>query len=541
MPNIEEILGFACDFYRAPLRYNADLQKAKLGDAVFKDLLEMIRAREKNTRFREYAEKIGVSPDDLHGACIFLIKRLLFKETNNHYQVLGLTHNATAEGIRRHYRLLITLFHPDRVKIDEAWIRIYVTRLNEAYSTLKNPGKRDLYDRGIANAKDKPVAMDGVPGQRKGKWVQKGLDPSVLGSGSLLDRLYRFNLWQQHPKWVVTSVLTAILAVVLIGLWPESKVDQFRRNESAQYASSPDIDSQDSKENGRMKSESAKPDFHLYRPYSSILSPAIDIANPENGKGESASPLMMDDINLSQFDLTNIAMSGTGGTQVVFPSLPGLPAPASRIQMPVVADLSGLPKNGSTRDDKPENKDKLSFQSMANDHGTSRATPEDEMSPRPRSYPHPNPLPVGEGAVVLRDFHGKVAVAAPQDRAMKGVPAHERVLARFILAYEEGDMDHLLSLFAADVVTNEGIGIDWVKREYGLQFEETKRRTMRISNVKLLSSADVWIDMKMRFEIDRWNRDDESLEHVAGEAIMSLHKSGNRYLIKEHKRYVEKP
>jgi len=41
----------------------------------------------------------------------------------------------------------------------------------------------------------------------------------------------------------------------------------------------------------------------------------------------------------------------------------------------------------------------------ANDHGTRRATPEDVISPRPSSFPHPIPLPEGAGEHALREFH----------------------------------------------------------------------------------------------------------------------------------------
>ncbi len=41
------------------------------------------------------------------------------------------------------------------------------------------------------------------------------------------------------------------------------------------------------------------------------------------------------------------------------------------------------------------------------DHGARRATPDDERSPRPGSFPLPNPLPEGEGANVLRESHSK--------------------------------------------------------------------------------------------------------------------------------------
>lgn len=498
MPELQEVLGFAYDFYRKPLRYKADLAKIWPDAAVFRELLETIRGKEKSAQFRKYAEKIGAAPDELHGACTFFIKQSLFREENNHYQVLGLTREATAENIRRHYRLLITLFHPDRAKIDEAWMRIYVTRLNEAYSTLKNQGKRDLYDRKVANGKIKPSAKNKAARLRQGKWVQKGVDPSALGSGSLVERLYRFSIWQKHPKWVVAILLWILVALVLVGIWPESRVESFRRNESSASTESQGAVSQGSQGKTGSEGGRALSDFQLYKPYSPIKGEKTSLAGSERG-GEPGTPLAVEKIDLSQpeqaFDQALEVKEG-----LVMPPLPPkLSPPINQFEGAAAPDIS--------------------ISSPGNREGDAQR---------------------GKQGVRPVRLESPKAPAARQDTVMNGVPPHEQILARFILAYEEGDLDRLLSLFATDVVTNEGIGVDWVKREYGRQFEGSTRRFLRISNVKLLSSANVWIDMKMRFEIDLWKRDNETLERLAGEAIMSLHKSGDRYLIKEHKSYVEK-
>lgn len=63
----------------------------------------------------------------------------------NHYQVLGLTNNATDEEIKKAYRKLAMKHHPDRnagKKSSEEEFK----KINEAYSILSDPYKRSEYD-----------------------------------------------------------------------------------------------------------------------------------------------------------------------------------------------------------------------------------------------------------------------------------------------------------------------------------------------------------------------------------------------------------
>ncbi len=58
-----------------------------------------------------------------------------------------------------------------------------------------------------------------------------------------------------------------------------------------------------------------------------------------------------------------------------------------------------------------------------------RGIPDDDMSPRPRSLPHPNPLPEGEGANVLRESHANARIsqqATRQNRRRGACSAQQR-------------------------------------------------------------------------------------------------------------------
>jgi hypothetical protein len=65
---------------------------------------------------------------------------------NSYYAILGLHPSASAIEIRRAYRQLSKLYHPDTTELSPAVATGKFQHLNEAYATLSNPERRWLYD-----------------------------------------------------------------------------------------------------------------------------------------------------------------------------------------------------------------------------------------------------------------------------------------------------------------------------------------------------------------------------------------------------------
>ncbi len=63
-----------------------------------------------------------------------------------YYRILGLSARATADEIRRSFRLLAFRFHPDRNPDNPEAVERFRQAL-EAYETLVDPGRRKKYDR----------------------------------------------------------------------------------------------------------------------------------------------------------------------------------------------------------------------------------------------------------------------------------------------------------------------------------------------------------------------------------------------------------
>lgn len=65
---------------------------------------------------------------------------------SSHYDLLGLRPNASVQEIRRAYRDLSKLYHPDTTELESVIATRKFQALNEAYAILSSPEKRLSYD-----------------------------------------------------------------------------------------------------------------------------------------------------------------------------------------------------------------------------------------------------------------------------------------------------------------------------------------------------------------------------------------------------------
>ncbi len=65
----------------------------------------------------------------------------------DYYQILGVPRDATADQIKKAYRNLAMQYHPDRNPGKEEWANEKFKEINEAFSVLGDPAKRQQYDQ----------------------------------------------------------------------------------------------------------------------------------------------------------------------------------------------------------------------------------------------------------------------------------------------------------------------------------------------------------------------------------------------------------
>ena len=77
----------------------------------------------------------------------------------NYYEELGLSREAAEKEIRRSYKRLAVLFHPDQQRDPETRVlaETQMKRLNEMIGILADPGRRRLYDEGLRSNERKAI------------------------------------------------------------------------------------------------------------------------------------------------------------------------------------------------------------------------------------------------------------------------------------------------------------------------------------------------------------------------------------------------
>jgi hypothetical protein len=135
-----EALELALAVYRTPIKRHALYDMALPQDIGL--VLQLASAPQ--PLLSEVAAEADESEDTVVEAARFYLQLALFQPDADAYRVLGLADDAPHQRIREHYRWLQRWLHPDRR--GEDWEALFATRVNWAWSNLRNEGARRAYD-----------------------------------------------------------------------------------------------------------------------------------------------------------------------------------------------------------------------------------------------------------------------------------------------------------------------------------------------------------------------------------------------------------
>ena len=194
----DDCVSLAIAFHQAPGRFSDLLHgRAELPKGIGKLL-----------RLAGGAEAEGVNGQafvpaaEIRQAARFFIEQVLLAHEADHYRVLGVRPDASLNEIKEHHRLLMRVFHPDREgAAADGWSEAFATRINLAYTALRQPQARAAYDAARRQAqtqqtqKSRPSAPWRRPEAREGAGfrlppaVARNLPQLVLGGFALLASL----------------------------------------------------------------------------------------------------------------------------------------------------------------------------------------------------------------------------------------------------------------------------------------------------------------------------------------------------------------
>ncbi len=148
-PVKQDIFELVLDFYRKPSAYPDLLDSMKPLPEGITDLLELT-AGEVEARAKILSRAAATeAPSELVDATSYFSEQVLFAPGGDHYRILGLNHDSNIDDIREHYALLVRLFYQDREDNSIQSNEADLSRLNRAYSILRDDKKRAEYIRSL--------------------------------------------------------------------------------------------------------------------------------------------------------------------------------------------------------------------------------------------------------------------------------------------------------------------------------------------------------------------------------------------------------
>ena len=125
-----------------------------------------------------------------------------------YYEILGLNRRATDQEIKLAYRKLVKLFHPDRNKSEEA--KRAIVLINEAYETLADPNKREMYDNPNISAFPEPAYEQDPREINRMEYIRKKNEGAKIERArkeQLERRIFTFFRWISFPSLVFATLL----------------------------------------------------------------------------------------------------------------------------------------------------------------------------------------------------------------------------------------------------------------------------------------------------------------------------------------------
>jgi len=474
---LDPILFLALDCYRHPGTH-IELLRGRQSLPVGVDVVLLFALKHQG------ADDSHKDKTELYEASMFFIEHVLLTKESSHYRILGLDPSATKEAIKHNHRLLIRLFHPDRVGNEDLLRLDFAARINAAYSTLSHPDLRRAYDHSMVIT----LRVDGV---NRAHCPSQHLHVNT-------SRRERYPWWMgfpvfflRHPtETILTS--TALFSVLLTWI-----VIDGQRGFDTNTGNASELSLEaEIKDHIPLNIEVHKnPSASSVSQYQTDSSTVVSNQNQKNVVATDK-PVVQKTVSVASVNEIKNVISTTDkevlkpkdknvettGSKII--TVPGAPSGDSKVIF-IGKSVQVVPEVNLKTDQPDKN--------VGKPPGTQPLlTPVAEVVAVEQSSPNnagmmPQ-LHAAESQKLRQGTQGEVGVPAlPQTISIPAEPANDvdvanALLNRLLRSYEAGNLPEFISVFSPDAVTDGG-GLDFIREDYRDLFSSTQRRHLAIKSM----------------------------------------------------------
>lgn len=545
----------ALDFYQSPAGHEALVDPGTPIPPEISYLLDMLD--------EDSGERTPGLSDEMRRDIEFLLERVLFAPGGDYYRVLGLNRDASPEQIRKNYNQLIRIFfHGDKAG---EWNAAYAMQLNRAYSILRDYDKRRAYDQGVqyqgrTNVSRRPATDPSRPATLGLAGATQSVDARIERE---TDRAAQTSSRQQTPSYVANSIDRAHSGAEQAPTVAPLNAPRVTNELFPQGIPLP--------ENNVYRRRPASPSFFSNKVnlvlmggvifvimlYIAMLPSMMDTATSDYDEEADVSA-QMDTVDVLEEPLPiatlespqTETLDGEAQQQDVVAAEVATepPPPAPPIPTPIPQEAAAV----TAPADKPASKPPATVASSRDPQPRSRAPEAAAMVTAPMVLAGPasgpvEPAPRPQAAApVVPPLAEEVVTARPTlppapkidvtpARAVATIQELDNLASTFARAYETGNLDLMLSLFAENARTNERNNKTGIRGDYEELFKVTDRREFIIDGLRWQQDRDGDLKGTGDFKVNIRFRDDQSLNTVTGNVVIRVEKRPQGIVITEFK------
>ena len=476
--DLARLFALAHDYYLHPSQYHSRAEAYDIKCDLYKEFIDILmNPGNNNQQILIIANKLHINSNDVLTAGINFMQKIIFSANRNHYEVLGVKQNASTDIIKKRYRYLIAMFHPDKCAVHHLDGELYAALLNNAYNTLKNESSRKSYDEALitsAKVSYRHVrAANDLDIQPRKKTVANKSSLSIV---SIFEQI---PLFQRYPKLTIWGFLGASFAVMIY----LASLDSVMTEPTVKVAVEPAIEIRET--------------------------PQVDVIeearNKESEKDELGVDYLEKTINSDQ-------LSEILGEQPI--------EDESEIKEVITASETVLDLDSGFDGGAPGTPTEILGEQSA----------EDESEIKEVKTASETVLDLGSGfdggaPGTPADVHNLLDEGGRIERPLRVetflIPP-ELIMMEFVESYETGNIDKFSRLFVDDVKTNHGRGRQQLVSQFTLLFDATTSRKIKIKQLRVEPQSRQEALLISNIEAVVKGSSESDIRHFSGEIVFRL-------------------